>query len=138
MQITNARAVTIGQLSEATAVNVETIRYYERIKLMPTPRRTQGGHRTYEDIHLRRLRFIRRARELGFGIEDIRALLTLAEPKNISCADVQKISIIHLENVRAKLSDLTNLERILSQAILKCAGKTATACPVIEALNGED
>jgi MerR family mercuric resistance operon transcriptional regulator len=90
--VTTLRGLTIGRLADAAGVNLETIRYYERIKLMPRPGRTRGGHRVYEAEHIRRLVFIRRARELGFGIGDIRALLALAEPKRISCDKVRAIA----------------------------------------------
>jgi MerR family mercuric resistance operon transcriptional regulator len=94
--------LTIGRLADGAGVNLETIRYYERIGLMPKPGRTEGGHRNYASAHVRRLTFIRRARELGFAIEDIRALLDLAEPGRVSCGEVQKIAALHLHNVRAK------------------------------------
>ena len=74
--------LTIGRLAAAAGVNLETVRYYERIKLMPPPARTASGHRVYEAAHIQRLAFIRRARELGFSIEEVRALLALAEPNS--------------------------------------------------------
>ena len=77
---TRTRGITIGQLAKAAGVNLETVRYYERIQLMPRTNRTEGGHRAYDSGHVRRLAFIRRARELGFGIENIRALLTAVSP----------------------------------------------------------
>ena len=86
------RGLTIGRLAEETGVNLETVRYYERIGLMPRPDRTAGGHRSYSKAHARRLAFIRRARELGFGLGEIRALLVLAEPGRTSCAEVQAIA----------------------------------------------
>jgi len=78
--VTGPRGLSIGQLAAAAGVNLETVRYYERIGLMPPPARTGGGHRAYDSAHVQRLAFIRHARALGFGIEDIRALLTLAAP----------------------------------------------------------
>ena len=106
--------MTIGRLAAAAGVNLETVRYYERIELMPPPARTASGHRAYEQAHIRRLAFIRRARELGFSIEQIRALLALAEPSRASCADVREIARTHLDEVRAKLADLARLEGILA------------------------
>ena len=82
--------LTIGRLADGAGVNLETIRYYERIGLMPKPGRTEGGHRNYASAHVRRLTFIRRARELGFAIEDIRALLDLAEPVAYRAARCRK------------------------------------------------
>lgn len=99
------RGLTIGKLAGAAGVHLETIRYYERIGLMPEPGRTTGGYRSYGAEHARRLSFIRRARELGFGIEDIKALLALAEPGHTSCADVKTLTMTHLDDVRAKILD---------------------------------
>ena len=104
------RPLTIGRIASAAGVNLETVRYYERIKLMPLPARTASGHRAYEEGHIRRLAFIRRARELGFSIEQIRTLLALAEPTRASCAEVQEVAQTHLDEVRAKLADRAMLD----------------------------
>lgn len=130
------RGLTIGKLAAATGVNLETIRYYERIALMPPPDRTQAGHRAYEAAHLRRLAFIRRARELGFSIEEIRALLALATPEDASCAKVREIAEAHLVDVRAKLADLARLERILAETLAECSGGSSPPCPVLDMLDG--
>jgi MerR family mercuric resistance operon transcriptional regulator len=135
--ITTMRGLTIGRLAAAAGVNLETIRYYERIRLMPRPGRTKGGHRVYTDAHVRRLAFIRRARELGFGIEDIRTLLALAEPSRISCGKVRAIAGAHLASVRAKLADLVRLETVLAEAVSQCTGDVAPVCPVLEILTPE-
>lgn len=126
--------LTIGRLASAAGINLETVRYYERIGLMPPPARTTNGHRAYEQIHLRRLAFIRRARELGFSIEDIRALLALAEPSRASCAEVREIAQMHLDEVKAKLADLTKLEGILAATIAECSGNATPSCPVLNML----
>ncbi|MGJ0507667.1 MAG: MerR family transcriptional regulator [Methylocystis sp.] len=126
--------LTIGQLAAAAGVNLETVRYYERIKLMPPPARTAGGYRAYERAHICRLAFIRRARELGFSIEQIRALLALAEQSRASCADVREIARTHLNEVRAKLADLARLEGILAETISRCSGDSAPPCPVLNML----
>src|SRR3546814_13155525 len=89
-------SLTIGDLAKATATKVETIRYYERIGLLPAPARTQGNYRSYTDDHLRRLSFVRRSRELGFAIEQVRALLDLADQRDRSCAAVDAIARDHL------------------------------------------
>jgi MerR family mercuric resistance operon transcriptional regulator len=129
------RGLTIGKLAVLSGVNLETIRYYERIGLMPAPDRTEGGHRVYVEAHRRRLTFIRRGRDLGFGIEAIRGLLDLAEPGHRSCDDVQTIAAAHLADVRAKLADLVRLEGILAQTVSRCADPaSAPACPVLEML----
>lgn len=128
------QSLTIGRLAAATGVNLETVRYYERIELMPPPARTASGHRAYEQEHVRRLAFIRRARELGFSIEQIRALLALAEPSRVSCAEVREIARTHLDEVRAKLADLARLEGILAATIVQCSGDPAPSCPVLDML----
>ncbi len=133
--ITMTRGMTIGRLAKETGVNLETVRYYERIKLMPSPSRTKGGHRSYGAEHLRRLAFIRRARELGFGIEEIRALLALASPGHTSCSQVQKIAEAHLVEVRAKLADLAKLEGILADTVARCSGDPTPSCPVLDMLD---
>lgn len=133
--VTGPRGLSIGQLAAATKVNLETVRYYERIGLMPSPARTGGGHRAYDPTHVQRLAFIRHARALGFGIEDIRALLTLAAPGHRSCAEVRDIASAHLSEVRIKLAHLTRLERILSDTIHQCSGVPTPACPVLDMLD---
>lgn len=129
------QGLTIGKLADNAGINLETIRYYERIGLMPKPERTGGGHRSYEASHVRRLAFIRRARELGFGLDDIRALLALAEPGRTSCCQVQKIAEHHLDNVRTKLAQLRRMESVLAATVAKCHGDNSPACPVLEMLD---
>jgi MerR family transcriptional regulator, mercuric resistance operon regulatory protein len=130
--------LTIGRLATAAGVNLETVRYYERIKLMPPPARTASGHRAYEEGHIQRLAFIRRARELGFSIEQIRALLALAEPSRTSCSEVREIAQTHLDAVRAKRADLARLERILAETIDRCSGEPAPSCPVLDMLGAPE
>jgi MerR family mercuric resistance operon transcriptional regulator len=139
--ITNPRAspLTIGGLSRATGVNIETIRYYERIKLLHAPPRTHGGHRSYAEAHIRRLRFVRRARELGFGIDAIRTLLALADGSGTSpCSAVRDIAAAHLADVRAKLADLSKLEGTLAETVSQCDAECcvtpAPVCPILEVL----
>jgi MerR family mercuric resistance operon transcriptional regulator len=133
-----ARTLTIGALSHLTGVNIETIRYYERIKLMTKPPRTAGGHRSYQPEHVERLRFVRRARELGFGIANVRTLLTLALRGNNSCAEAREVAASHLADVRAKRVDLAKLEKVLAGTIeqcdAQCCGTTLPPCPVFEVL----
>ena len=135
--ITDSRAegLPIGELSRRTGVNIETIRYYERIKMLPTPARTEGGRRVYGPNELRTLAFIRRARELGFSLNDIRTLLNLGAPGQASCADVREIAAHHLDHIRAKISDLKKLERLLAKTIAQCSGGKVPDCPVVEILD---
>lgn len=127
--------MTIGQLALAAKVNPETVRYYERIELMAPPSRTDGGHRAYEEEHIRRLSFIRRARDLGFSIDAVPALLALGRPEHRSCAQVKTLASAHLVEVRAKLADLARLEHILTVTIDQCSGEPSTACPVLDMLD---
>ena len=135
--VTTSRAegLSRGELSRLTGVNLETIRYYEKIEVLPAPPRTRSGRRSYGGDHLRRLQFIRRARDLGFGIEDVRALLALAEPGHASCAEVRAIAAGHLAGVRAKLSDLATLERLLADTVARCSGEPVPICPVLDMLD---
>ena len=129
--------LTIGKLATRAGVNLETVRYYERIGIMPAPDRTTGGHRDYTGAHVQKLAFIRRARELGFSIEDIRALIELAEPSPRSCGEVRVIAENHLAVVDAKISDLVRLQLVLREAVNRCAQGAAPLCPVIEILGAE-
>ena len=138
--ITNSRArpLSIGPLSRLTRVHIETIRYYERIGLTPTPPRSSNGRRSYAPEHVERLRFIRRARELGFGIESIRTLLALSSGGSTSCAQARGIAVRHLADVRLKLVHLAQLEKILAETVrqcdAQCCGDDAPVCPVLDAL----
>lgn len=134
--ITDARAnqFPIGGLSKLTGVNIETIRYYERVGMLPIPPRTHSGRRIYGRAQVQVLAFIRRGRELGFSLDEIRALLGLAAPGKASCADVRAIAAHHLEDIRAKIDDLTKLERLLAKTIARCSGRRVPDCPVLDIL----
>jgi len=136
-RITGSRAETfaIGELSRLTGVNIETIRYYERIKMLPAPPRAANGRRVYGAMELRILVFIRRSRELGFSPGDIRALLRLGAPGTASCSEVKDIAGHHLEEIRSKLADLKKLERLLAKTVARCSGKKAPDCPVLDILD---
>lgn len=127
-------ALTIGALARVAGCNLETVRYYERVGLMKAPPRTRGGHRAYGNEAAGRLSFIRRARELGFTIDDIRSLLGLVDRRTVTCGEVQKITEHQLQGVRAKVADLKKLERVLAGMTKSCAGGDVPDCPVIEAL----
>ena len=99
----------IGTFSERTGCHIETIRYYERIKLLPKPPRTEGGHRLYDREQVKRLVFIRRSRELGFSLDEIRTLLRLVDGKRYTCQEVKTITETHLEDVKRKIADLRRL-----------------------------
>jgi len=126
---------TIGQLSRLTGVNIETIHYYEDVKLLPKPPRTVGGHRIYDPTHLRILAFIRRSRELGFSPAEVRALLRLGGPDKASCNQVRDTASARLDDIRAKIADLRKLERLLAKTVGQCTGTTAPKCPVLDILD---
>ena len=130
-----SHGLSIGRVARSSGVHLETIRYYERIGLIPAPGRTEGGHRAYETQALGRLTFVRRARELGFSIEEIRALLGLAEPGHRGCEEVRVVAEAHLRDVRAKIADLARLEALLAETVGRCGKEgPAPACPVLELL----
>ncbi|MGA9486122.1 MAG: helix-turn-helix domain-containing protein [Methylocella sp.] len=125
------RPLTIAKLAQASGVHMETVRYYERVGLMPKPSRTASNYRSYEPEHVERLSFIRRAREIGFSIGEIKELLVLAEPGKASCTEVQTLTAAHLGKVRAKIADLSKLEAILAGALERCLEEPAPVCPVL-------
>ena len=126
--------IAIGALSNHTGTNIETIRYYERVSLLPAPARSSGGYRLYGNDHLKRLNFIRRARALGFSIGEVRTLLRLADERKRPCAEVRVVAEAHLKDVRAKIADLRRMERVLKATVARCAEGRRSDCPVIEAL----
>jgi MerR family mercuric resistance operon transcriptional regulator len=135
--ITTSRAgdMPIGELSRLSGVKAETIRYYEQVRMLAPPPRTAGGRRVYASKDLRVLLFIRRSRELGFSLDEIRALLKLGGPEKASCREVRGIAAHHLEDIRTKLADLKKLERLLATTVAKCSGSTAPDCPVLDILD---
>ena len=129
-----AAAFTIGHLAKATATRVETVRYYERIGLLAAPGRTQGNYRAYGSDALSRLSFIRRARDLGFSIDQVRNLLDLAGQAQGDCGSVDVMATEHLAEIDRKLADLTALRRELGALVSSCRGGTIAECRILEAL----
>ncbi|TPG57395.1 MerR family transcriptional regulator [Roseomonas nepalensis] len=128
------KPLNIGALAKVTDTKVETIRWYERVGLLPAPARTAGNYRIYDDAHLGRLSFIRRARDLGFSLDQIRALLDLAEDRDRSCDAVDVIAREHLGEVDRKIADLQALRRELDSLIGQCRRGKVAECHIIEAL----
>jgi len=126
--------MTIGALAAASGIKVSTIRFYERAGLMPLPARSVGRQRTYTGDHVRRLRFICRARELEFSVEEIRVLLALAQPAQTSCREVHDLAAAHLERLQRKITVLTKVATMLSGAVERCSGEPNPPCPVLELL----
>lgn len=121
-------------LARRTGCNLETIRYYEKIGMMPDPPRTAAGYRVYDEGHVSRLRFILRARELGFSLNEVRGLLTLVDRGTQTCAEVKERTQSHLADVRAKIQDLKRIERVLAATAARCSGDQVPECPVLDAL----
>lgn len=128
------RGYPIGAMSRETGVNIETIRYYERIEIMPKPDRTEGGNRQYNQDQLKRLFFIKRCREIGFGIGEIRALLSMVDHQDFTCGEVHDMTVEHLTNVKKKISDLRRLERSLTTMAAECSKGDVPECPIIDTL----
>lgn len=130
----NESGLTRGGLSKVTGCHIETIRYYEKAGLIPDPPRTAAGYRIYASRHIVRLRFILRARELGFTLDDIRGLLGLGDGTVPTCAEVKARTDRHLTDVRAKIADLRRIEAALAKTAAQCSGADVPHCPVLETL----
>ncbi len=128
------RTYGIGELARQSQVKVETVRYYEQSGLLPNPPRTDGGHRLYTETHLKRLVFIRRCRELGFSMKEIRGLLDLVDGRKYTCGEVRSLTLEHAADVRRKIADLRGLERTLMRIASECEGGAVPKCPIIDVL----
>ncbi len=137
--MTDMAALTIGRLAELTRSNVPTIRYYEEIGLLPRATRRLGGHRTYGEADLQRMTFIRRCRDFGFPIEQVRALVALTERPDRDCVEARDVAQQHLDAVREKLRELRALEKSLKAFVTSCdadcAGGPAADCVILEDLS---
>ncbi|NLS02126.1 helix-turn-helix domain-containing protein [Rhizobium sp. P32RR-XVIII] len=123
-----------ADLARRSGCNLETIRYYEKIGMMPDPRPSRTGYRFYEEGHVQRLRFILRARELGFSIDGIRGLLNLVDGGTQTCAEVKERTERHLADIRTKIADLKRIERVLAETSAKCSGAAVPQCPMLDVL----
>ena len=130
----STRRLRRAELAKETGCNLETIRYYEKIGIMPDPPRTATGYRVFDESHVSRLRFILRGRELGFAIDEIRGLIGLVDRGAQTCAEIKECTEAHLVNVRAKIVDLTRIEVVLAATAALCTGNEVPDCPVLEAL----
>jgi len=127
--------LTIGKVARAAGVNVETVRYYQRSGLVPEPPRPAGSVRRYSEETVARLRFIKRAQELGFTLAEIRRLLALSDPQ--SCGKARALAAEKLLLVRARIADLERMRAVLAGLIERCdAVRGRVACPIIETLAG--
>jgi len=131
---------TIGQLAKKANCKVETVHYYEKTGLMPEPPRTEGGHRTYNISHAKRLNYIRRSRELGFTIEQIKELLLFIDEPDHYCGEVKAMAMLQARNVQKKINDLEKLKLALNKMVHQCQGESLPTdmCPIIDALYVEE
>ncbi len=128
------KELTIGQLAQAAGVNVETIRYYQRRGLLDEPDKPLGGHRRYAAVAVRRVRFIKRAQQLGFTLEEVKGLLRLEDGQN--CRETRLLAEQKLSVIEARIADLTRMCRLLKGLIAECgAGKRPRSCPIIATLS---
>jgi len=125
-----------GQLAKKANCKVETVHYYEKSGLMPEPMRTEGGHRIYLLSHVKRLHFIRRSRELGFSIEQIKKLLVFIDEPDHFCGEVKAMAMLHARDIQRKIKDLQRLNDGLNEMVSQCNGSQFSIddCPIIEAL----
>jgi Cu(I)-responsive transcriptional regulator len=134
----NRADLKIGDLSRATGTKVVTIRYYEKIGLLPPPGRSPGNYRAYNTTALERLRFIRRCRSLGFSLDQVRELLDLAADVARPCAEVDAITATHLGEVERKIADLKALAAELRQISQTCTGGgTISNCRILDAMSSD-
>ena len=128
------RQLTRGSLANKTGVNAETIRYYEKAGVMPDPPRTAGGHRIYDESLVKRLFFIKRCRELGFTLNEVRELLKLVDGDVYTCADVLQNTNEQRTRIKNKIRDLRKMEKTLRAISSQCSGEDVPECPIIDSL----
>jgi len=131
------KPITIGMLARDSGVNLETIRFYERSGLLPAPQRSPAGYRHYQPEDVRRLRFIRRGRELGFSLDEIRSLLDLAAHPESPCASADQMVREHLDAIETRIRDLQNMRAELSK-LAGCHSGHAEHCRLLEALDSRE
>jgi len=126
----------IGEASARTGCNVETIRYYERIGLLPPPGRTEGGHRVYRSEDLKRIGFIARSRSLGFALREVSDFLKLIDAGDYTCAEVRAMTLEQIASVKRKIADLNRMMNGLQRLAATCDGSRTPDCPIVEELYG--
>lgn len=126
--------LSIGAVALIAGCSVETVRFYEKSGLMPTPRRSPGGHRIYTESMVERLSFIRRSRGLGFSTQQISELLVLIEGGGVSCERVKRLTSGHLRDVQIKIAELKRMETTLAALVEECPGGEVSDCPIVREL----
>ena len=133
------KALTIGQVARHAGVGIETVRFYERQGLLAGPARTAAGHRQYTEDVVERLRFIRRAKELGFSLKEIKELLALRVDPTTTCAEVRSKAAAKVADVEQKIEALQRIKKALVKLTAVCRGRGPTSeCPILDALDGEN
>jgi MerR family mercuric resistance operon transcriptional regulator len=133
------KPMTIGEVAKAAEIGVETVRFYEREGLIAEPPRRRSGYRQYPPDTVRRLRFIRRAKELGFTLSEIGELLDLRVDPTKSCADVRTLARAKMADIEAKMLDLARIQAALAELVRTCRGKGPTSdCPILDALDEQE
>lgn len=128
------KSLKIGQVAKEASVNIETIRYYERLKLVPKPERTESGYRVFTAEVVQRIRFIKRSQDLGFTLTEIQELLALTESGERTCEQVREFATQKLNEIELKIRDLQNIQSALQVLLSKCAEGENSICPIIERL----
>ncbi len=125
---------TIGEAAKASGVSAKMIRHYESIELLPKAQRTDSGYRLYDETEVHALRFIHRARTLGFPLETIRQLLALWRDRQRSSATVKKLALAHVADLEAKIAEMQSMVKTLKHLAQHCHGDTRPDCPILEDL----
>ncbi len=128
----------IGELARYAGTKVETVRWYEKVGLLSKPSRTEGNYRLYDETDRQRLAFIRRARDLGFPLDQVRALIDLADDRSGDCQRIDAMAGAHLRDVEQRIADLGALRDELATLLSSCAGGTVARCKIIESLSPEE
>ncbi|NCS82044.1 MAG: Hg(II)-responsive transcriptional regulator [Ignavibacteria bacterium CG_4_8_14_3_um_filter_37_9] len=126
----------VGQIAEEVGINVETIRYYEKLKLLPKPKRRESRYRIYDETDLKRLSFIKRAKELGFTLKEIKELFGLKIDSDARCGDVKHLTEHKLKDVDNRISDLKKIRHVLVKLITQCVNEEVSSdeCPILESI----
>ena len=130
----------VGEIANIVGVNVETLRYYENIKLMPKPKRIESKYRIYNSFDVQRLLFIKRGKELGFTLKEIKELLELKIESSSTCGDVKQLSEKKLHDVESKIKDLKKMKVVLDKLINQCIHEEVSTdkCPILEVINDKE
>jgi MerR family mercuric resistance operon transcriptional regulator len=132
-------ALTIGQVAKQAAVHIETLRYYERRGLVARPRRSAANYRLYPRQTVRQLRFVKRAQELGFSLQEIKSLLSLRAGSKVRCGAVRERAVAKIDDIDRKIRSLAAMRKALAKLVAECAGRGPVSdCPILDALDAEE